>query len=95
MGVHLKPELLQKRLYDRIMKRVDELEAGQFKRLNAWTVEWPGGINIDTVSVKPEEYHIANTARKLGHAVVVIPRLNGNDYQFMMYARELHNPNSI
>lgn len=76
----------------RLRARVLDLESAAAKRLNAWSHEWPGGVNVDTVSVKPTEFHIASTARKLGHAVVVVPRLSGNDYQFLVYACPLSTP---
>jgi hypothetical protein len=56
-----------------LKKRVTELEAQLSKQHNQWTHEWPGSAHIDTMTVKSEEWHIATTARKLGHAVVIVP----------------------
>lgn len=57
----------------RLKKRVDELEGVLDKMNNSWVGEWPRGCHLDTITVKSEEFHIVRTARKLGHAVVLVP----------------------
>lgn len=56
-----------------LRKRVAELEQILDRQRSIWASEWPKGIHIDNVEVKSEEWHIVNTARKLGHAVVAVP----------------------
>lgn len=56
-----------------LKKRVAELEGKLSNQHNRWAGQWPGGTHIDTIAVQPAEWHIVNTARLLGHAVVVIP----------------------
>lgn len=76
-----------------LKRRVNELETELNRQRHNWTEEWPGGVRIDTVDVNESEYHIADTARNLGHAVVVIPRLLGSQWQFKVYALPLpRNP---
>lgn len=74
-----------RRLQQRVAKLENQLD---MQRAN-WSNDWPGGINIDTMTVKEAEFSIADTARKLGHAVVVIPRANGSNYEFLIYALAL------
>ena len=57
----------------RLKKRVEELEHQEYVRRRAWATEYPGGTLLDTIAVQNAEWHIVNTARKLGHAVVVVP----------------------
>lgn len=57
----------------RLKKRVAELESILEKQKAHWSHQWPGGVHIGTVTVQPYEWHIADTARRLGHAVVVVP----------------------
>lgn len=56
----------------RLQKRVSELEQAEFLRTRTWASEYPGGVNIDTINVNATEWAICNTARRLGHAVVVL-----------------------
>lgn len=56
-----------------LKKRVTELE-GQLNRQHAkWSSPWPGGTHIATIEASAVHFHIVNTARALGHAVVVVP----------------------
>ena len=57
----------------RLRKRVAELENREAIRNRRWGSEYPGGIHLDTVEVRPVEYVVVTTARKLGHACVVVP----------------------
>ncbi len=71
----------------RLQKRIIELEAVIDQQRGSWNNEWPGGVHVDTVKVNDIEYGIANTARKLGHAVVVVPREAQNKtHEFLVYA---------
>jgi hypothetical protein len=62
----------------RLRERVRELEAERDKQRAAWTLDYPGGTHIATS--KPADTVVASvrTARKLGHAVVVIERQDGD-----------------
>lgn len=57
----------------RMRKRLTELEQAENSRRNGWVREYPGGVNIASVSwAKDERIPVAiRTARLLGHAVVV------------------------
>jgi ribonucleotide reductase alpha subunit len=61
----------------RLKKRVEALEQRERVRNRAWASEYPGGVNIDTIEVKSVEWHIVTTARRLGHACVVVPDKEG------------------
>lgn len=57
----------------RLRKRVEELERHDMARRCAYAQEWPGGVEIASMTVsvgtQPERIHVA---RKLGHAVVAL-----------------------
>lgn len=57
----------------RLLKRVEALETERRVQRRSWATEYPGGTHIDTIEVQNNEWHIVSTARKLGHAVVVVP----------------------
>lgn len=65
--------MISQREARRLKKRVAELEAQENTRRSSWAREYPGGVCIDTITATTETWHIVNTARKLGHAVVVVP----------------------
>lgn len=67
----------------RLRKRVADLERADSARRERWTQNYPGGTNIDTLTVSEVEWFIVRTARMLGHACVVIP---GNMPQLLVYA---------
>lgn len=81
--------MISQREAQRLKKRVEVLEEELSKQRRHWCSEWPGGVHVDTVDVKSEEYHIAKTARKLGHAVVVVPQWNDGKGRFLVYALSL------
>lgn len=62
----------------RLRKRVEELERHAALRANAWATDWPGGVHIDRIHVNDIEVNIARTARKLGHALVIVPSHSDN-----------------
>lgn len=68
-----------------LKKRVAELEGILDKQRAAWAHEWPEGVHLDTVSVNSSEWAIIRTARKLGHAVVVIPSASDNPNKLHVY----------
>lgn len=72
----------------RLRERVRKLEEAESKRRSVWLREWPDGVNICTVRLNDIEFGIAETARKLGHALVVIPRkgMGGIVKEFLVYA---------
>lgn len=51
---------------------MEQLEATLCQQRNAWSSDWPGGVNITTLSVPDTAYTAIEVARKLGHAVVVV-----------------------
>ena len=57
----------------RLRKRVHELEQQEFTRNRSWSSEYPGGVHLDTITVRVEEWWTVKTAVALGHAVVVKP----------------------
>lgn len=67
----------------RLRKRVQELEEQDIKRGNAWVREFPGGVNIDTLTVSETEWHIVHTARLLSHACVLV---DGDNSKLRVYA---------
>ena len=58
----------------RLRKRVEELERQDNRRRNAWANEYPGGVNIGSVTLADADCHVIgaiHAARLLKHAVVV------------------------
>jgi hypothetical protein len=66
-----------------LKRRVAQLENDFKRQRESWIAEWPGGVHIDNITVQHAEWHIAKTARRLGHAVVVVP---GDQPQLKVYA---------
>ena len=60
-----------------LRKRVAELERVNEQNASAWAREYIGGVNVATVTVSDVSHAICRTARKLGHALVVMPTDNG------------------
>lgn len=60
----------------RLRRRVQQLETAEIKRRSAWSSEYPGGVNICNILYSQDDFHAVaiRTARKLGHAVVVVER---------------------
>jgi hypothetical protein len=57
-----------------LKKRVEELEAAEDRRRNAWTRDYPGGVNIATSTFTSSAEFlpaVVKNSRLLGHAVVV------------------------
>lgn len=57
----------------RLRKRVEELERLESRRQCAWVNDYPGGVHLRTVAAHAEDYVVVVTARKLGHACIVLP----------------------
>lgn len=57
-----------------LKKRVDELDDAEENRRNKWIRDYPGGTNIATLTWSDAQLTIAqiDTARLLGHAIVVV-----------------------
>lgn len=56
----------------RLRKRVAELERMDSQRRVSWAQDWPGGVHIGTEENVSEKVRSSvQTARRLGHAVVV------------------------
>ena len=65
--------MISQREARRMKKRLAELEARDSARARHWSSEYPGGVNIDTLTVHGVEYVAIKTAWMLGHAVIVKP----------------------
>jgi hypothetical protein len=61
-----------------LKRRVQELEAMEDRRRNAWAESYPGGANIATSNVSDYTRSAIKTARLLKHAVVVTVTSDGN-----------------
>ena len=59
-------------------------------RDRCWSSDYPGGVNIDTLTVNDCEWHIVATAQKLGHACVVRASQNGKT-ELLVYALPTSN----
>jgi hypothetical protein len=68
-----------------LRKRVAELERHNEQNASAWAREYIGGVHVATVSVSDVNHAICKTARKLGHALVVVPGDNGK-WELSVYA---------
>ena len=66
-------KVISQREARRLRKRVEQLEAEESARRARWAAEYPGGVLLDTIHVNVAEWWIVQTARNLGHAVVVMP----------------------
>lgn len=71
--------------------RAARLEQQLTRQHNAWSGEWPGGVHIGTVDFPAQDLRCeaALTARKLGHAVVVVPEPDRR--RLMLFALPLQN----
>ncbi len=67
----------------RLRKRVNELEYAETKRRQSWSQEWPGGIHIASTSPSADVLAATRTARRLGHAVVVVLDNDGASVRLM------------
>jgi hypothetical protein len=65
-----------------LRKRVAALEVAEERRRRVWSQEWTGGVNIATAVEDVATATAVRTARKLGHAVVVLGD-DGNTVRFM------------
>ena len=64
---------ISQREAQKLRKRVNELEnAIARERRTYGSQEWFGGVNIATVTLEPSPSACIRTARRLGHAVVVV-----------------------
>lgn len=61
----------------RLQKRVAQLESELSNQRHVWACDWPGGVHIASQDSVNGTAGIVRTARKLGHAVVVVARDNG------------------
>lgn len=71
--------------------RVKELEQVERERRSRWLTVWPGGVQIGGVDFTMPQMAIeaAVTARRLGHAVVVVP--SDDRKRITLYALPLDN----
>lgn len=66
----------------RLKARVAELEALVESQRATWSSDWPGGVHVYTTTCEAENMATATikTARRLGHAVVVVD--SGRELRF-------------
>lgn len=77
-----------------LKRRVEELQAAERQRISAWSSEWPRGVHLSNVLMS-EGTSICRevlTARKLRHAVVVVPAATGNSRELSLIAVPLESP---
>jgi hypothetical protein len=74
---------ISQRQAQRLRKKLDELQRRESNNLHSWSSDWVGGVNICTVEPGDRNRHIISTARKLGHAVVVMP---ADNFKLLIYA---------
>lgn len=63
-----------------LRRRVEELESRENDRRRAWASAWPGGVHLSGVRMAEGTSAVREviTARKLGHAVIVLPDERAN-----------------
>lgn len=72
-------KIISQREAQALRRRVQQLEEAEDRRRNAWAKTWPGGVHLTTLRIGfGSVVREVLTARKLRHAVVVIPN-EGND----------------
>jgi hypothetical protein len=68
-------------------KRTQDLEGVLARQKQRWATEWsPGWINIESIRLPDASFARIDTARKLGHAVIAVPRDNN---EILFYAEKL------
>ncbi len=74
------PQRISQREAKRLRKRVQALESIIATQRRIWSQEYFGGVNIANVAFNADHQVVVatRTARKLGHAVVVIGDESGN-----------------
>lgn len=55
----------------RLQKRVQELLQAEQSRLRTWTGSYPGGVNIESLTISDVSYAKLDIAKRLGYALVV------------------------
>ena len=76
---------ISQREAQRMRKELRELHERAAERQRSWSSDWPGGVNIDTITVNDVEWYIVQTAQKLGCAVVARAAQNGK-HELLLYA---------
>lgn len=79
--------MISQREAHRLRKRVEELEQHERQRNRRWCDEYPGGVHIGSEQLTVENYSAVDTARRLGHAVVIVP--TGKDRYAYLYGIKL------
>jgi len=77
----------------RLRRRVRELEDLEAQREHAWATDYPGGTHIGSAdfTALPKEISAITTARKLKHAVVIVPDGNTVRFYALRLAREVRS----
>jgi hypothetical protein len=80
--------MISQREARRLHKRVEELERVLRTQRNNWAGDWiPGWVHIDSLSLAGEDWATVKTARKLGHAVIIVLSTDGRTA--LIYADKL------
>ena len=66
----------------RLRKRVEDLERAERLRLDQWGASYPGGVNIETLELCPEQQVRLDTVARLEH--IMVGKLRGSS--LMIYA---------
>ena len=66
-------KIISQREARRLQKKLTILQEHEWSRARAWSSAYPGGVQIDTLTVLKEEHTAIQTAWMLGHAVIVKP----------------------
>ena len=64
----------------RLKKRVEELEEIISAQRKSWSSEWPSSVQLLSLTIGESTQFVVNTARRLGHGVVVTT--DGNNLIF-------------
>lgn len=68
-------------------KRTQGLEGVLARQKQRWAREWsPAWINIESIRLPDASFARIDTARKLGHAVIAVPR---DSNEILFYAEKL------
>ena len=77
-------KLISQREARRLKKEVAQLTSRLEGQNRRWSSEWPGGVNFSRLLIGGESQAVGRiqTARALGHAVVVLPSSDGKELLF-------------
>lgn len=86
----MKRKTISQREARELRRRVAELESQEESRRNAWTHEYPGGVNIAQTAYNASTDFlpaVIHNSRRLGHAVVCVANENNIRYYALPLAK--------